>query len=51
MSDAHSSYKPFARAYGVLIGITILWAGTLGLFLAGKALIGMLAGGDSESGG
>ena len=49
MSDVQTSYKPFARGYGVLLGIIILWAGTLGLFLAGKALI-ELAGHGAESG-
>jgi hypothetical protein len=39
MSDAAPPYRPFAHAYGIFIGIVILWASSLGLFWLGKVLI------------
>jgi hypothetical protein len=51
MSDTPEHYTPFAKSYGILIGILILWAGSLGLFFAGKRLFFMVMGGGDDSGG
>jgi hypothetical protein len=32
--------KPFAKGYGILLGILVLWAVALALFTAGVLLIG-----------
>jgi len=37
--------KPFAKGYGILLGIIILWASCLALFLVGKMLLS--GGGDA----
>ena len=31
--------KPFAKGYGVLLGVIVLWAGTIALFCLGRALL------------
>jgi hypothetical protein len=38
--------KPFAKGYGILLGIIILWAVSLALFIAGK----MILSGGGEAG-
>jgi len=38
--------RPFASGYGILIGIIILWAATLGLYWVGKVIIGLLGSGQ-----
>lgn len=48
MSDAPENYRPFAKGYGILIGIILLWAGSLGVFLAGKSLYLMWNGEGGE---
>ena len=30
--------KPFATGFGILLGIIILWAASLGVFLAGRMI-------------
>ncbi|MBI4604215.1 MAG: hypothetical protein HY721_19830 [Planctomycetes bacterium] len=47
-------YRPFAKGYGILLGVVILWAGSLGLFLLGMKIVGVvrafLAGDDAGAG-
>jgi hypothetical protein len=37
--------QPFAKGYGILLGLVILWGGSLVLFLIGKALVTAIMGG------
>jgi hypothetical protein len=44
-------YKVYAKPFGILLGIVILWAANWGLFLLGLKVYGALTAGDAESGG
>ena len=41
--------KPFAKGYGIFLGIVILWAASLGALWAGKVVIGMVCGTDEAT--
>jgi hypothetical protein len=41
--------KPFANGYGILLGIVILWAASVGAFWIGKIVLGMVCCGDEAT--
>ena len=44
-------YRPYAKPFGILLGIVILWAANLGLFLLGLKVYKAFTGGDGAAEG
>jgi hypothetical protein len=41
-------YRPFANPFGIILGVIILWAGSLGLFFLGQKIIESIVGGEGS---